>query len=204
MPSIRVKGQVYSSLEAAISTNDDTLCLRAELAGSPNTYPSVQPKLSLPLLPRGVSDVTSPPSPSRPRSATTSSRIHAHCINTSRHYQPPEPLPNPPNKMKSTSTSNVDNETTSQGVMTIEGVQTDVRVTSHVEPGIVESSIFTADEDYRRPGFSDHHHDDVVEHLDVIGISPFFFSYLETSNNIISQIHKLVPFQVSLMPQMLS
>ncbi|KAF8812537.1 hypothetical protein BYT27DRAFT_7182981 [Phlegmacium glaucopus] len=160
MPSIRVKGQLYPSLEAAISTNDDTSCLRAELPSSPNIYPytsSVRPKLSLPLLPRGVLDVTSSPSHSRPRSATTSSRIHAYCINTSRNSQLLEPPPNPLININSTPTSNVDNETTSQEVMIIGGIQSDVRVPSHVD-----------DENHRRSGYFDHHHDDVVEHLDVI------------------------------------
>ena len=173
MPSIRVKGQVYSTLDA-ISTNDDTLYLRGELPGANpcSTYShtsNIQHRSSLPLLPRGLLDV---PSSSlhrhgRPRSA--SSRVYAHCINTSRNSQYSQPQSNPLNNTKSTPMSNVDNVTTSQE---IEGALADVRVPSHVDPGIAESSINTDDEDSQ---FSGHHHDDVVEHLDVIGIFLFFF-----------------------------
>jgi hypothetical protein len=53
--------------------------------------------------------------------------------------------------------------------MTIEGALTDVRAPSHVNPGIAEGSIdiylTTDNEDSQISG---HHHDDVVEHLDVI------------------------------------
>jgi hypothetical protein len=176
MPSIRIKGQVHSTLDSdAISTNDDTLCLRGELPNSSanprNTYShtsNIQHSSSLPLLPHGLSDVPSPSSHTRfrlPRSA--SSRVYAHCINTSRNPQhsqpPPHPLSNP-----TTPTSNVDSATTSQH---IEGALSDVRVQSHVDPSIAESSINTADDEDSH--FSGHHHDDVVEHLDVIGIFIF-------------------------------
>ena len=171
MPSIRIKGQVYSTLDA-ISTNDDTPCLRGELelpgANLRNTHShtsNIQHRSSLPQLPRGLLDVPSSLHRfGRPRSA--SSRVYAHCINTSRSSQHSQP--NPLSNTKSTPTSNVDNATTSQEV---EGAS-DVRVPSHVDPGIPESSINTAsDEDSQ---FSGHHHDDVVEHLDVIGIFPSF------------------------------
>lgn len=174
MPSIRIKGQVYSTLEDAISTNGDNLCLQGELPGGPpsNTLrpyshtPNVHHKFSLPLLPRGQLDVPSPLPHGRPRSA--SSRVYAHCINTSRNSQYSQPPPSPLSNTKSMPTSNVGNATTFQEMMTIEGALTDVRAPSHVDPGIVESStdISTDDEDSQ---FSGHHHDDVVEHLDVIG-----------------------------------
>ncbi|KDR83644.1 hypothetical protein GALMADRAFT_56550 [Galerina marginata CBS 339.88] len=51
--------------------------------------------------------------------------------------------------------------------MTIEGLQTDIQVSSHGEPGLVENSINLSHTDGDWEG--DHHHDDVVEHLDVIG-----------------------------------
>ena len=177
MPSIRIRGQAYSTLDA-ISTNDDTLYLRGELpqagANPRNTYPStsnIQHRSSLPLLPRGLLDV---PSSSlhrvgRPRSA--SSRVYAHCINTSRNSQHSQPQPNPLSNTTSTPASNVDSATTSPEI----GAPSGVRVPSHVDPRIAESSINTSltadDEDSQ---FSGHHHDDVVEHLDVIGISPSF------------------------------
>jgi hypothetical protein len=168
MPSIRVKGQVYSTLDA-ISTNEDATCLRGELpdANPRNTHSptsNIQHRPSLPLLPRGLLDVPSPSlhTSGRPRSA--SSRVYAHCINTSTrrnsHSQPPlSPLSN----TKSTPTSNADNATTSQER---EDALSEVRVPSQV---IAEGSINSADDEDSQ--ISGHHHDDVVEHLDVIGIS---------------------------------
>ena len=179
MPSIRVKGQVYSTLDA-ISTNDDTLRLRGEPTSPRNTHSHTIPhRSSLPLLPRGLLNV---PSPSlhefgRPRSA--SSRVYAHCINnTSRNSQHLQPPSNPllVSNTKFTPTSNVDNASTSQE---IEGALSDVRIPSHV-PRIAESSINTANEDSQ---FSGHHHDDVVEHLDVIGIS-LLASHFSSSHSI--------------------
>lgn len=170
MPSIRIKGppgQVYSALEDAISVNDDTLCLRGEVPGAPQ----VQHRSSFPLLPRGLLDMPSPPLHGRPRSA--SSRIHAHCINASRNSQHWQLPPNPLSNTKSTSTSNPDNATTQD--MTIEGALTNVRVPSHIDPGFEESSIgISLTNDDEDSQFSGHHHDEVVEHLDVIGDFPFF------------------------------
>jgi hypothetical protein len=177
MPSIRIKGQpeVHSTLDA-ISTNDDTLCLRGELpsANPRNTYShtSNMQHRSLPLLPRGLLDVPSPSSHTRfgrPRSA--SSRVYAHCINTSRNSQHLQPLHNPLlSNTKSTPTTNVDSATTSQQ---IEGALSDVRVPFHLDhASIAENSINSADDssDDEDSQSSGHHHDDVVEHLDVIGI----------------------------------
>lgn len=185
MPSIRIKGQaVYSNLENAISINDD---IRGELSNGPNTYShtsNIQTRPSLPLLPRGLLDVTPPPSHVRPRSATTSSRIHAHCINTSRNSQFLQPPPNLLRTTRSTPNPNVEDATIPQRVTTTGWVQTDLGLPSHVERGMVESSSslpWTVDDrDSRRSGFYDHHHDDVVEHLDVIGIFlPFHTSNLK-------------------------
>lgn len=51
--------------------------------------------------------------------------------------------------------------------MTLEGLQTDVRMSSLGEPGRIEQSINESmlDDEADR----EHHHDDVVDHLDVIG-----------------------------------
>ena len=194
MPSIRIKGQVYSILDAT-STNDDT----GELPGANprNTHSNIQHRSSLPLLPRGLLDLPSPSlhTSGRPRSA--SSLVYAHCINTSArrnsHSQPLSPLSN----TKSMPTSNVDNATTSQER---EDTLSDLRVPSHVDPRIAEGSINSADDDDSQ--LSGHHHDDVVEHLDVIGILPSFLRFFppQLHKNLL-QIHKLVPFQISPMPQ---
>jgi hypothetical protein len=178
MPSIRIKDHaVYSNLENTISIND----VRGEMSNSPNTYShtsNIQTRPSLPLLPRELLD---PSSHLRPRSATTSGRIHAHCVNTSRNSQFLQPPPNPLRTTRSTPNTNVEDATIPQRVTTTGGVQTDLGLPS---PGMVESSpslSWTVDDrDPRRSAFSDHHHDDVVEHLDVIGIFlPFHTSNLK-------------------------
>jgi hypothetical protein len=64
----------------------------------------------------------------------------------------------------------------------------------------VESTSVTADDEDSQ--FSGHHHDDVVEHLDVIGMfPPFYVLFPPQFHNNLLQIHKLVPFQISPMPQ---
>ena len=59
---------------------------------------------------------------------------------------------------------------------TPEGLQADVRVSSHREPGLIESSINSMASDHDQDGHPEHHHDDVVEHLDVIGIRDSTFT----------------------------
>ena len=197
MPSIRVKGQVYSTLEDTISTNDDSQPPGGNPRNTLQPYSdtptrNVQHSFSLPLLPRGILDV---PSKSHGRPRSSSSRVYAHCINA--NSQRSQPSPNPLSNARSTPTLNVDNATISQEIMTIEGALTDVRAPSHVEPGIVESSIdISLTFDNEDSQISGHHHDDVVEHLDVIGIFPFFFSHLKFQNNISLQIHKSESFRI--------
>lgn len=179
MPSIRIKGQVYSTLEA-ISTNDDTLCLQGELLGAdPNTHShmNIQHRSSLPLLPRGLLEVPSPSShiSGRPRSA--SSLVHEHCINTStrRNSLYSQPSPNPQSDTKSTPIPNVNNAATpsERG-----DALSEIRVPSHI---IAEGSIDSADDEDSQ--ISGHHHDDVVEHLDVIGNFPLLLSPFSTSTS---------------------
>jgi hypothetical protein len=62
-------------------------------------------------------------------------------------------------------------------MMMLEGLQTDVRVSSHGEPGLIENSINSMTGDHDQDGHPEHHHDDVVEHLDVIGMQDFIYSF---------------------------
>lgn len=62
--------------------------------------------------------------------------------------------------------------------MTIEGLQTELRMASQGEPGLIANSI-NSHTDGGDGADADHHHDDVVDHLDVIGtllILPFKFN----------------------------
>ena len=61
-------------------------------------------------------------------------------------------------------------------MMTLEGIQAHDRVSSHGEPGFVENSINSMTGGDDRDGHPEHHHDDVVEHLDVIGMQNYIRS----------------------------
>ncbi|KAF8165252.1 hypothetical protein B0H34DRAFT_688456 [Crassisporium funariophilum] len=184
MPSIRVKGRVYSNLDDRLS-NDGDLRLDSEIPSTsvppviPSNTPSLQPRLSLPLLrPDPVSHAPLDDVPRRPRATTTSSRIHDHCTNTLRNArtsQLPANLVHDRNAVTPLPSPNISPSHTyphSGEMIMMEGPQTDVMISSHGEPGIIESSINLPHTDVGKGtqylGNYDHHHDDVVEHLDAI------------------------------------
>lgn len=79
--------------------------------------------------------------------------------------QSPTPLPNSP-----LSISGHYGFTPKPETHDIEGQQAFLRIHSHGDPGRVESSINLSQYGESEQADVDHHHDDVVEHLDVIGI----------------------------------
>ncbi|KAF8205070.1 hypothetical protein BJ912DRAFT_840380 [Pholiota molesta] len=66
--------------------------------------------------------------------------------------------------------------------MTIEGLQTELRMASQGEPGLIENSI-NSHTDGGDDADADHHHDDVVDHLDVIDSQIGAFSNLTNAAN---------------------
>lgn len=204
MPPIKVKGNAYSSLDDSNIPEDYDI--------PPNTQPSISQQTPSPLLLRITPNISTrlslpflrgePPdvrlsaiastTPNRPRAATTASRIHAHCtssagIRSSQFWgaeqdvdslQPGVPSPSP------SRSPNVAYPQAGQ-LVTLEGMQTDLRISSRGEPGLIEHSInlsHTEEEDD-----VDHHHDDVVDHLDVIGTNYVSLFVKETRSNVVHE-----------------
>lgn len=191
MPSIRVKGQAYSSLPDGYTLEDyDVPANNQPSSPSPGPLlrvtPRISTRLSLPFLRGEPSDgrlsarisAATPVTPNRPRAATTASRVHAHCtsasgIRSSQFWSPTEDANSPglPSPVPSRTLSGAYPQ--AGGMVTLEGMQTDLRMSSQGEPGLIEHSInlsHTEDE-----GDVDLHHDDVVDHLDVIGKTAILF-----------------------------
>jgi hypothetical protein len=197
MPSIRIKDQAYSNLEDGPEGDYDTpqpdSQISAQYTPSPflRVTPRIPSRLSLPFLraePPNVQHSTSTPiTPRRPRAATTASRVHIHCTSNIRS-------PNFFNPIEDISTTGPATELATPSLsparyashaypragqtMTIEGLQTELRMASQGEPGLIENSI-NSHTDGGDDADADHHHDDVVDHLDVIGtllILPFKFN----------------------------
>lgn len=175
MPSIRVKSPFYSALR---DSNDELV-------------PSIHIQSSLPdLRLHNVVDQpcdptnsrSSPLSPTnlhlttlRPRAYTASSRVHAHCmrnsLRNSRPGIPGEQITRPNSRIE---VVHVDDPPLrlSNGARTMEGLQADVIMDSSFgEPGRIQSSLSLPHShlEGQELGIVDvHHHDDIVEHLDVI------------------------------------
>jgi hypothetical protein len=173
MPSIRVKGSFYSALR---DSNDEELVPPIHIQSS---LPDLQPHNVVdqpgdPTTPR-----SSPLSPThlqvttlRPRAYTASSRVHAHCTrNSLRPGIPGEQITRPNSRIE---VVHVDHPPSrlSDGARTIEGLQADVIMyPSSGEPGRIESnlSLPRSQREGQELRIVDvHHHDDIVEHLDVI------------------------------------
>lgn len=180
MPSVRVKGRTYSNLE-----NIFLEPLEPAVNRDGSTQPSPRhllPRLSHPVLRQDVSypqPSMSSLTPARPRSSTIGSRVHAHCTSSSmssqsvNHTQDDTPLS--PRYLSPVASPALYPHRSD--MMMLEGLQTDVRVSSHGEPGLIENSINSMTGDHDQDGHPEHHHDDVVEHLDVIGMQDFIYSF---------------------------
>jgi len=168
MPSIRIKSQLYSPLSDSFQVDEDQ---QHDL-----TRPELHHQSSLPAI---REDGLSPPPPTgeflgpsfrRNRGSTVSSgRVTEHIWRNSR------PMPNfdPPGSATSpTSSPSLSTASPRLGVnspvemRTVEGNQAVLRIPSPTQ-GLVEHSIHEDKEQHTNG--DDHHHDDVVEHLDVIG-----------------------------------
>ncbi|KAF8913998.1 hypothetical protein CPB84DRAFT_1840763 [Gymnopilus junonius] len=178
MPSIRIRSRAYSALDSASGgRNADALALVNStipfpVGTPPAIAPSSTPSSARPVLP----DPSPSPflTPTRPRAFSTStpSRVHAHCTSRSSQLTSLAQGATPISARRTSTVPGSPSPYPNAGeTLTIEGLQTDIRLASHGEPGRVESSInlphIDGDEN------NDHHHDDVVEHLDVIGMLHF-------------------------------
>jgi len=168
MPSVRVKGRTYSNLEDVFLESNTPA---VDYDGSAHTSPQyLLPRLSLPVLQQdgpNPQPSPSPLTPRRPRSSTTASRVHAHCTLSSRSSQVLNLAQDASPLYLSPTTYPAHLHPHRGETRTLDGPQTNVRISSHGEPGLVENSISSITGDDDQP---EHHHDDVVEHLDVIGM----------------------------------
>ncbi|PPQ77440.1 LOW QUALITY PROTEIN: hypothetical protein CVT25_011022 [Psilocybe cyanescens] len=202
MPSIRIKGKAsYANLEDIYvdSGPDNRLSATGTSPSIRNTFsrfsggsPRVHPSTSLPHLQVNAQDVQPSPlsqvvTPARPRAMTTASRVHDHCTSRTSQLLSPtqENSPSVPSPLYPSSTPRLSHlYPQASEMVTIGGLQTGLRLSSRLssngELGLVENSINLSDMDEEN---EDHHHDDVVEHLDVIDSQVGVISNLTNAAN---------------------
>lgn len=180
MPSIKIRGRPYTNLQEVFNAPQDT---QQDTQISPVNR--VHTQRSLPGLWTAAHDPQTQPSDTpavvvRPRALTTSSRVYAHTLRNSQIRQSTAGRTEPPLDLLvpiPTASSPKDLYPTAEEQLQpviAHGSQADLRLPVHTQPGLVERSLNEPTED----GHTDptqhrlHHHDDVVEHLDVIGTSP--------------------------------
>jgi hypothetical protein len=163
MPSVRVRSKTYTPVHEVFAQVDPRSA--GNITESPTEGPienSLFPRFS-----HRTATATLPP-PGRPRALTSASRVHAHCtlrgtrqsgsINSRSPKSPLIPLPTEHPQAAEGRESNRPF-----------GIR---RILSHGDSGRAESSINLSHggtDNFWDLLNSDHHHDDVVEHLDVIG-----------------------------------
>ncbi|KAG6821618.1 hypothetical protein H0H93_000127 [Arthromyces matolae] len=178
MPSIRLKGSAYSTLRDTPTPTPKTKPLttlfiqNAESSASgtntPNEYtvsPRIRrsmPSLHLHVPPQSQDELDTEPLPfGRPRSGTTNSRISSYIAEISRRQS--RALLEGGNEAKSPLLSPYD------AVITHEGQQAEVTIASKGETSVTGSVLSFLDDEHSEDSSSqDVHHDDIVDHLDVI------------------------------------
>ncbi|KAF5387704.1 hypothetical protein D9615_000499 [Tricholomella constricta] len=181
MPSIRIRGSAYSTLRESSTSPQSrplsTLFVSNEELAADSTTPTGSPppprmRRSMPTLRGQPPDSESPdvarPS-ARPRSGTTTSRVHTYCIGSSRRY-PRGPSTDNDSEISIEQTASPLLMVPRDGMVMMDGPQAEVIMRSNGEPGVIGSalSVTDSDGDARRLLLPSVHHDDVVEHLDVI------------------------------------
>lgn len=169
MPSVRVRGKTYTPVQEVFPDADGLRPLSVPVAAEGSTLgvqaqPRLLPRFSLPLLyqdrtPTGTMSISG-----RPRAFTTASRVHAHCtLRSSRHSGMGAQSPSSPLTMNDPLQSGELHEYDRRAVP---------RMRSRGDTRRAESSVNLShggDDSHEALNADHHHHDDVVEHLDVIG-----------------------------------
>lgn len=164
MPSVRVKRHVYSSLGYQSRAGPSEGSPRPRSLANLFKWPLLEgPPSPLP----NESPTIRPPPIATTMSRRTGSRVQDHLIPllgqerararamslSQRYHQSPRPSGD-------------------SAVVMLEGENVDVQVPGDDEPGRIDSTLsFSSYNDPEHSG-RDHHHDDIVEHLDVIGVFP--------------------------------
>ncbi|KAG5639269.1 hypothetical protein H0H81_004930 [Sphagnurus paluster] len=145
----------------------------ASTTGSPGNPQPPHMRRSMPMLrvepPDDKSAEVAQPT-TRPRSGTTGSRIHTYCIGSSRRY-PRGPTSDGSSQISTERAASPLLVVTRDGMVTLEGSQADILMPSNGEHGVIGSALSLPGSENEAHSFvlPDVHHDDVVEHLDVIG-----------------------------------
>ncbi|KAF9534219.1 hypothetical protein CPB83DRAFT_843880 [Crepidotus variabilis] len=189
MPSVRVKGRIYTPIQEVFPGGEIEQSAEGDVAQTPGE-PAVSPprlfnRLSLPLLRQSRTSTTTFVTPRRPRALTTASRVHAHC--TIRETRPsPDYVASPtPIHHSPLGAAGPYGYTPKAETHDIEGQSAVLRLRSHGDPGRVESSINLSHYEDGEQVDPDHHHDDVVENLDVIDPQVGVFANLTNAANAI-------------------
>ncbi|GLB33910.1 putative RNA pol II promoter Fmp27 protein [Lyophyllum shimeji] len=176
MPSIRIKSSPYATLrDSPRPTPLTTLFIsNAEHAAGSTTPPGspAPPRMqrSMPALRRQASESPQEPQPhARPRSGTTSSRIQSYLIGSSRRHLRGS-ISDGGSLISSERAASPLSAVPHDGILTLEGPQAELLIRSNGEPGVIGSALSLPKSENDPDPFlsSDIHHDDVVEHLDVI------------------------------------
>ena len=171
MPSVRVRSKTYTPVHEVFAPDPRSAGEVTEAVSSPTEELTENrglfPRFSHPFLRQA-----SLPAPGRPRALTSASRVHAHCtlrntrqsgsVNSHSPTSPLVPLPSTEHPQP----AGVRESNRPVGIR---------RIRSRGDSGRAESSINLShggNDDFWDFLNPDQHHDDVVEHLDVIGNYP--------------------------------
>ncbi|KAG5648970.1 hypothetical protein DXG03_000319 [Asterophora parasitica] len=190
MPSIRIRGSTYSNLAESPSTspvarplttlfvsNAESAAAAASTLPQSSTTPRIRqsmPTLRIEAADSESTQIELPPQvelrPSaRPRSGTTSSRVHTYCVGSSRRY-PRAPTDDNSDISGGRASPLLMVPRESNGMIMMDGLQADVMMRYNGEPGVIGSALSLTDSNGEHDNLLAEgvHHDDVVEHLDVI------------------------------------
>lgn len=182
MPSIRIKGTSYAALQDGAAANEPRSLAEifpSNSPGSPTLGNRVSPRRSMPVMRETDNPTSIPASPEilsqsprqRRRAGTVSSRIYHHVVHKAPRIDPAD-HDSQPSTSRTASPLLVGHD--GSHMVTLEGSQADIRMRASTERGRVDSAINLPHTHYDANHVAllnsmEAHHDDIVEHLDVIG-----------------------------------
>jgi hypothetical protein len=176
MPSVRVKSKAYTPVHEVFAQADPHLAGSAvtETQGSAAVEGRTEghglyPRVSHPFLRQDRTPTATLNTSARPRAHTSASRVHAHCTlrNTHQLGGPNTPSRSPNSQLVALPPDEHGDVHESNRPFGVRRIRS-----CGAESGRADSSINLShggSGDFGNFLTSDHHHDDVVEHLDVIG-----------------------------------
>jgi hypothetical protein len=171
MPSVRVKNKTYTSVHDVFGQADPSDVTQAQGSATEGATESrsLFPRFSHSFLRQDRTPTATLQIPGRPCAVTSASRVHAHCTLRNPRLSSSTPSRSPNSPLAPLPPSEPGEVRESNRPFGIRHIR------SRGDSGRAESSINLSHggtEDFGEFLGSDHHHDDVVEHLDVIGNYP--------------------------------